>query len=141
MKKRLHAGTLRFIAAVMAIGLIVNSCEVDDLLNSSLQDLEGEWLCTEESELIGHSSYTVYISVNPENSNQIIIDDFYDVGIGVVASVSFGSTITISNYSEAGYVVNGSGSISNNRRTINLSYSVSDSSGDPDECTATYVKI
>jgi hypothetical protein len=139
MKHSINLRSFKVIAAVAIFAFVVNSCEVDDLLNGSLEDLEGEWLCAENSTLFGSNNFTVYISVNPSNTSEIIIDNFYGVGIGVIASVS-GSDITISNYTEEGNTVNGDGFISGNRKTITLSYSVADSGGAPNECTATYTK-
>jgi hypothetical protein len=133
--------TVIFSAAFM---LATVSCEVDDLIgNSAIVEIEGEWLVDEESEIFGKSTmkstlatYTVTISADPENTNGIIIDNFYNVGISVRANVS-GSSITIPNQNaEDGYSVYGSGTISGNRNTINMSYTVNDGSAQDDNCTA-----
>jgi hypothetical protein len=128
--------------------VILNSCEVaDDLLgeNETVAELEGEWIVDEDSELYDKSTrqlmavYNVTISADPGNPNGIIIHDFYQVEIDVKANIS-GNQLSISNYSESGFVVNGSGAISNNRQVITMSYTVSDSGGAPDHCTAIYTK-
>ncbi len=139
---------LKTIILVTAIFLLTVSCEVDDLIgNGVIAEIEGEWDVDEESEIFGKSAkkstlgtYVVYISADPDNSNGIIIDNFYNVGISVKANVG-GNSITIPNQNaEDGYSVYGSGTISGNRNTINLSYTVNDGSTQDDHCTAVYTR-
>jgi len=140
MKTFLKSTTSLLIIFVIGITLLIYSCETaNDLLPGSLDELEGYWDCEETSEIIGFTSYEVYISPDPDNPNGIIIDDFYHVGIAVEASVIAGS-VSISNYTEAGFTVNGSGTVSNNDQEIILSYTVSDSEGEPDHCSAIFTK-
>lgn len=121
------------------------SCEdADDLFgNEQIAELEGEWSVDENSEIFDKSTmstYTVSISADPDNTNGIIIDNFYNVGISVRANVS-GNSLTIPNQNaEDGYSVHGSGTISLNRSQISLDYIVNDGSSQDDHCTAIYTK-
>jgi len=124
---------------VISIGLI-NSCEVaDDLINGRAGELEGEWAVSEDSEIVGPTTYTISISAEPGNPNGIIIDDFYNVGISVNATIA-GNFITISTQVEGGFTVSGSGSVNSGNDEINLSYTVGDSGGQPDNVTAVYTR-
>jgi hypothetical protein len=135
MKNKLLGLSLLLVSIVL-----INSCEVaDDLINGRAGELEGDWACSEDSEIVGPTNYTVSISAEPGNSNGIIIDDFYNVGISVNATIS-GNFITIPSQVEGGFTVSGSGFVTNGDNEINLSYTVGDSGGQPDNVTAVYTR-
>ena len=131
------------LAAFVIVGL--NSCEVaDDLLggNETVNAIQGDWTVDETSEIFKSTLdvYSVTISPDADNLNGVIIDNFYNVGISVKATVS-GNSLTIPNQNaEDGYTVYGSGTISGNRQEINMSYTVDDGSGQEDNCTALFTK-
>ena len=100
----------------------------------------GSWLCNENSHLNGNSSFTVTASLNPSNSSQIYLANFYQLGTsqkvyGVVAS----SSVTIPSQTLSSVTVRGSGDITNNDTKINWTYYVDDGA-DIDTCTAIYSK-
>lgn len=134
---------ISLLAAFVFFGL--NSCEVaDDILggNETVTAIQGDWTVDETSEIFKSTLdvYTVSISPDPDNINGVIIDNFYNVGISVKATVS-GNSLTIPNQNaEDGYIVYGSGTISGNMQEMNMSYSVDDGSGQEDNCTAVFTK-
>jgi len=108
--------------------LLSTSCELtEDLFDTEAGKLVGEWSCDEDSELYKSTSeiYSVYISLDAEAENGIIIDNFYQLGdVGVKATVS-GIAVYISTQTiEGGFTVAGSGTISPNSREIEWSYTV-----------------
>lgn len=124
--------------------IIPTSCELDDPLgNEAVAELEGVWSVDEDSEIFGKSTlstYEVTISADPDKTNGIIIDDFYNAGLTVRATVT-GSSLTISNQEvEDEYSVYGSGTISANSNEIEMSYVVNDGSAQDDHCTAVFTK-
>lgn len=144
-KRSLIAG---FVA--LAALLAFHSCEVaDDLLGSveDLEKLEGTWSVDEESEYYkstasAMSVYTVSITVDPDNTSGVIIDNFYGVGISVRANVSGRSIIIPNQNTDDDYTVYGSGTINSSYSTISFDYVVDDNSGGaPDNVTAEFTKV
>lgn len=137
--------TLQVLIIFSSLAFTAGSCEVaDDLLdNGAVTQLEGEWSVDESSEVFDKSTlsvYTVTISADPDKVNGVIIDNFYNVGISVRATVS-GNSLTIPNQdAEDGYSVYGSGTISGNSSEINMNYTVNDGSAQDDNCTAVFTK-
>jgi hypothetical protein len=133
MKNRLLGLTILLVSIVL-----INSCEVaDDLINGRAGELEDDWACSEDSEIVGHTNYTVYITA--ESANGILIDNFFDVGITVKATI-VGNSINIPTQVVEGFTINGSGSVNNGNDEINLSYTVNDSGGAPDNVIAVYTR-
>ena len=87
MKKRL------FIIPILSI-LLVWSCELvnEDFTGTTAERLEGQWQCDETSSLYKSTLdyYTVYIEIHPIDSNQILIENFYQLGrsVDVIATLS-----------------------------------------------------
>ena len=151
MKKlSLNSNLLKTFLFLSVIVFIPGSCEVaDDLTgNKAVDEILGEWSVDEQSEIFGKSTlkstldnYNVTISADPDRTNGVIIDNFYNVGISVHATVS-GNSITIPNQNaQDGYSVYGSGTVSGNSNEINMDYVVNDGSAQDDHCTAVYSKI
>ena len=89
---------------------------------------------------MGISSFTVPVSLDPNNSSQICLANFYQFGFsqkvyGVVTS----NTVTIPNQTVSGKSVRGSGTITTNNTKINWNYYVDDGA-DIDTCTAVFSK-
>lgn len=145
MKKKVFIFGQVFVSLLyVAVLLTPSSCELaEDFLDTDAGKLEGEWLCNEQSELYKATSeiYTVYIALDADAENRIIIDNFYQLGdVGLRATVS-GSNITISSQTlEGGFTVAGSGTISANSREIEWIYTVDDGSHVIDHVTAEYTK-
>ncbi len=112
------------------------------------QNLEGEWTCTETSTIFknkpvdfkGTTIFPVYIAQDATYDNKYYIDNFYQLGTGVQATikVSGGYTITIESQVVNGIVFSGSGVISSDYNTINISYTADDGGGEVDQVTAEY---
>lgn len=134
------------IIPVTIIFVLFYSCEALDSAKSGTpaERIEGSWSVDENSSLYKSALdiYQVYISLNPIDSSQVFIENFYQIGRDneVRANVS-GNTITIPNQSVDGFKIAGSGSISANFETINMIYNVDDGSGEIDEVGAVYTKI
>ena len=100
----------------------------------------GTWLCNEQSQVFGTTTYTVDISAHTSISNRIVVSNFYNLGFqasNCQMEVS-GNSITIFQQNISGYDVLGSGTLVNSS-TINLSYSTNDGSG-IDNVTSVYTK-
>jgi len=123
---------------------ILYSCNPNDS-NSTSSDprnnFVGPWTCAETTTLNGSPTFQVTISLDPSNSSQILLANFYGLGVnnkvyGVVANTN----VTIPKQSVGGFTVNsGSGNITNNNTKINWTYVVNDGT-DNDNCTAVYTK-
>lgn len=143
MKERsLHQYLILVIIVLLAI---ISACEPDDTFSDDPRErIEGEWICTEESEIYDSPPYAVYISPDPIDSSKIIINNFYNLGTTVDAFARLsGRTITldyqtISDPSTNWTILSGSGRVSASSDAINLSYSIDDGSGQIDNVTAVY---
>jgi hypothetical protein len=140
MKRRL------LIIPILSI-LLVWSCELgnEDFTGTTAQRLEGQWLCNETATLYKSTidQYKVYIEIHPVDSNQILIENFYQLSndITVVATIN-GMTITLPRQTTSdGFEVNGSGTISSNFNKITWRYYVDDGSGFEDQVDAIYTKV
>ncbi|MCG8700117.1 MAG: hypothetical protein MI922_18820 [Bacteroidales bacterium] len=107
-----------------------------------VDDIEGTWKCEETSNKFKstESFYKVYIEPLDDIPTEFIISNFYDLGNDVFAKIIFsGEHITIPEQSlNSGYTIHGSGSINKSRKTMELTYSVDDGSGQIDPVTANY---
>lgn len=139
MKKHFLLSQSRILILTFALVFIAISCEVDDPFDQSgtIDELTGDWTCYEQSSILGNTTYTVTISPDPMNVNGILIDNFYGINAAVEAVVS-GSILTIPDQTTPdNYTISGSGTISGNKNTINLQYTIEDDGG-TDNCTAVY---
>lgn len=141
MKKQLRAFNRRRLFFTIIITALFAACEIDDPFdpNDTIDALTGNWTCFEQSSILGPTSYSVTISPDPLNVSGIQINGFYDVN-GAVEAIVSGNSLTIPEQTTSdNYTISGSGTISGNRNTINLQYTVDDNSGGPiDNCTAVY---
>ncbi len=140
--------TIRTIlpASLMLMVLTLSCEELADLNAEDIRErLEGQWQCDETSEYFKSTAevFSVYISPHPDDSDKVLIDNFYELGYSVsaVATVSgrnlYINTQTIGD----GFTVIGSGTISSNYSVIEWTYSVEDGSGTNDNVKATYTKL
>lgn len=141
MKTQVQHFPFRALFLTFALIFTAISCELDDPFDQgdTIDELTGNWTCAESSSQLGNTTYTVTISSDPMNINGILIENFYGINSTVEAVVS-GSILTIPDQTTPdNYTIFGSGTISGNRNTINLQYTVDDNSGGPvDNCTAVY---
>lgn len=126
--------------------LTLSSCEFP----TTEQSLEGEWTCTETSEIFlsvnselkGTSVFPVYFAQDAMNDNKYYIDNFYQLGSGVQVEIMFslGTTITIESQTVNGITFSGSGTVNAAANQIDLSYTADDGGGEVDHVTAEYTR-
>lgn len=143
MKSNLRSHLIR-VMVLSFVSMLLISCELaDEILLTDAGRLTGYWSVTEESELFKSTlTYEVYISPDADDENGVIIDNFYDLGdnVWLKAKVA-GPVITLGSKTNDGeFTISGSGTVSLNSRTINLTYSADDGSGVPDNCETVYTK-
>ena len=122
---------------------ILYSCNPNDNNSTSSDPRDnytGNWNCSEVSHLNGSSAFTVTISLNPNNSSQIYLANFYHLGTnqkvyGIVANTN----VTIPQQTVNSIKISGSGTLTNNNTKINWNYYANDGA-DIDTCTAVYSK-
>ncbi len=146
MKRNLLRSVRQFSILLLFLSfLTIQSCETVDQLTGSaatISKIEGDWTCDEQSEIYKATAetYTVTISADPDKASGVIIDNFYGLNSAAEATVT-GMSVIISNQTmEGGFDVSGSGTISSDFETINLTYQVDDGSGSVDHVTAVYTK-
>ena len=138
---------LKLFISIIIIIALTNSCE--DILD--LEDtgdprdrIIDTWLCNEDSEIFKSvtGSYYVDISKDPNDSTKIVLDNFYQLGIGRDLKARLnGKTLTIINQNIEGYIFNGSGTITSNYDKISWTYKVEHTDGDIDNVTAVFVRM
>ena len=137
----------KFILIIFVFISFFISCNPDDT-NDTPQPTEdprdkftGSWTCNENSHLNGNSSFTVNITLNPNNSSQIYLANFYQTGTNQkIYGIVTNSSITIPDQAVGTFPsLKGSGTITNNNTKINCNYYVNDGS-DIDTCTAVFSK-
>ena len=130
--------------------LLVNSCEETRTTPGDVESLEGEWKVEETSENFksAQATYQVYISPSQEDSTQIIISNFYHLGIDteVIGAVNGNriellSNQTVTTLGVSYTVVSGTGIISDDYQNIDWQYVIDDGSGQTDNVTAIYTKL
>jgi hypothetical protein len=142
MYKKKFMGFQRNIIVILATLLItvLQGCVVgeEDIVNpvDSRAKFLGSWKVNEDC---SRGNYTVYISADPGNSTQVLIENFgspgpgYDPAVALVVS----NTIKVSSQNIGeGWTVSGQGTYQTNG-TIQWTYSII-INGHKEECTATY---
>ena len=144
--KKLTTMKTKRILFILSTSLLIGlfSCELlDDATGLTVAErLEGRWLCEEDNPFkSAQDFYRVYIDINPIDSNTIEIDNFLGVDLGAVHATISGMTINLPNQSLQGeFQVYGTGTISNNYKTITWHYFVDDGSGIWSEVNSVYTK-
>jgi hypothetical protein len=133
---------VRLFALLITGILIIQSCEdTNDKTNDPRDNITDTWQCKETSEVFKQTTYTVDITKSSSDSTKILIDNFYQIGPGSKVSAKLnGSGLSIASQTLDGFTISGSGTISSNYKTINLTYTVNDGAG-IDHVTAVYTKI
>ncbi|MFA5782430.1 MAG: hypothetical protein WC868_09195 [Bacteroidales bacterium] len=132
---------------LFTLASIFFSCNPDDT-NDTPQPPEdtrdkfvGSWLCNENSSQFGQiNPFYVTITLNPSNSSQIYLANFYQLGSSQkVYGVVTNNYVDIPAQTVSGKSVRGSGTITSNNTKINWNYYVNDGA-DIDTCTAVFTK-
>lgn len=141
---------MKHIIIILLLGFLLYSCEEDQATREIAEMLEGYWDVEEESELtkqLKTNYYRVYIFISDVDSSRIYIDNFYFVGEGVKAeAIIEGDRLNLVADQRLQYqygyytVVNGTGYISDDRKSITWEYSIDDGSGNIDDVTAIYTR-
>jgi len=142
-KKQIMKKIFRYSIFIGIFVMLLYSCNSNDSNTSSSDprdNFTANWTCAEQSHLNGSSSFTVSISLNPNNSSQIYLANFYHFGTnqkvyGIVANTN----VTIPQQTVNGIKISGSGNLINNNSKINWNYYANDGA-DIDTCTAVYTK-
>ena len=131
--------TFRYAIIAATLFMVFYACNPNDPNNNPQPTADprdkfvGSWSCSEVSHQNGSSTFTVPISLNANNSSQLLLGNFYQMGqvYGVVA----GTNVTVPSQSVSSCNIWGSGNITNNNTRINWNYYV-DTGADIDTCTA-----
>lgn len=116
------------------------SCKKDDTTTPS-GDVIDTWKVVEQSPTFGTQNYHADISKDTAITNGLIIDNFFNLGLGhYVSAVQNGMNITITNQVLDGYTFNGTGNIASNYNSISWNFNVDDGNG-PESATATFTRL
>ena len=145
MKKHNKKGVI--IIFVFLFTVFFTSCNPDDDDNNNSytdprEKFVGNWKCIENSNLYGQQTYNVTISLNSQNSTEILIANIYHLGYDQVARAITSNnyvTIPLQPICNNTNTIKGSGTFSGNNQ-IQLKYYVDDGA-DIDTCSATYTRL
>lgn len=141
--------SLRLIlfTAIIAMAGLMNSCEPDDTTGTDPSDSRnvfvGVWRFTESGYLKNglSQSYIVSISLDPDNSSQVILDNFGNPGssdMSVTGIVTTNQIVISNQVLSNGWIVEGSGKKTTEGK-MSWTYSIT-AGGDINYYTATAVK-
>lgn len=127
------------LTTAMVALLLITACEPDtDLTTDPRDNFVGTWTVSEQSSLYGNNNYTAVIVLDPGNSTQVLIRNFYHFGMDEDTwAIPTISSITIPQQIVCGHTVKGSGT--RNKNQITWSYTVNDGA-DIDQVTAVYTR-
>ena len=136
----------RYLIFIFFLAFSVVACE-EDLPEDDgdiRTKLEGTWDVYENNTMNLNEFYTISIDKSISDSTAIRINNFYNVHTtinAVVNELNFDVlTLTIPEQNASSFTIQGGGSISSNRQSIQLSYTVNYNNGFTDEVTAIYSK-
>jgi hypothetical protein len=127
-----------------ALFLVLSSCELLDSTGDMTvaEQLEGRWN-VEESPIDFKSAkdaYYVYIDIYEVDANTVAIDGFLNLNAGSVIATISGMNLNIAEQELDGWLVYGSGVISDNYKKITWQYYVDEGSGTWHPVDAVYTK-
>ena len=138
---------LKILPGVLSVMLLVTSCELgDDIVPDNGGDprdnIVDTWRSTEISAIYGKSSYLVDIAKEPLDSTEVVLSNFYNLGIDTeVKGTLNGYKIYISVQVVNGNEISGEGTLAGNFNEINFVYEVKDGSGEEDNVVAEFKRI
>ncbi len=139
--------TIKNLAGILSVLLLVGSCEFGEENGSDNGDdprdnIVDTWRSTEISAIYGKSNYLVDISKEPLDSTEIVLSNFYNLGIDTeIKGVLNGYKIYISVQVVNGNELSGEGTISGDFNVITFVYEVKDGSGETDNVSAEFDRI
>jgi len=132
---------------ILSVILLVTSCELGDDIDPDnggdpRDNIVDTWRSTEISAIYGKSSYLVDIAKEPLDSTEVVLSNFYNLGIDTeVKGTLNGYKIYISVQVVNGNEISGEGTLTGNYSEINFVYEVKDGSGEKDNVVAEFKRI
>ena len=132
---------------ILSVILLVTSCELGDDIDPDnggdpRDNIVDTWRSTEISAIYGKSSYLVDIAKEPLDSTEVVLSNFYNLGIDTeVKGTLNGYKIYISVQVVNGNEISGEGTLTGNYSEINFVYEVKDGSGEMDNVVAEFKRI
>jgi hypothetical protein len=116
---------------------VIFSCQEKDANTPGADDRDpfiGNWVTAESSQQFGNTSFTITISKSSSDNENVIIKNFYNLGVSAnaIARVN-GTQIELSSQQVSAQQIAGKGTLSNGK--INWNY-VTDDGVQKDTCTA-----
>ncbi len=136
---------LRRFTSLLILTTALIACEEEIDPDYELRDeYIGEWICNENSNLYGSSTYSVTISKSSDSIAYIEIQNFYNTGQSSVAIAEvFENSILIENQimttSTGSLEISGSGSANSDFTSFELVYQVKDG-GETDQASAEFTR-
>ncbi len=134
-----------YLFMIMAAGFLMKACEDNplDIFSDDPRDgLTGEWKVDENSSIFKKSTkgfYSVSVSKDASDTSMIHINNFYELGQGVRATLD-GRNLDIPQQTVKGYKISGYGLVAVDFESIEWSYTVILDTGETDGVTATYTR-
>ena len=138
---------IKNLAGVLSVMLLVTSCDLGEEINPDesgdpRDNIIDTWRSTEISGIYGKSSYLVDIAKEPLDSTEVVLSNFYNLGINTeVKGTLNGYKIYISVQVVNGNEISGEGTIAGDFSAINFVYKVEDGSGEEDNVVAEFNRI
>ena len=138
---------LKSLAGIISVMLLVTSCELGEEVDPDnggdpRDNIVDTWRSTEISAIYGKSSYLVDIAKEPLDSTEVILSNFYNLGIDTeVKGTLNGYKIYISVQVVNGNEISGEGDIAGDFSVIGFVYEVKDGSGEEDNVSAEFNRI
>ena len=135
------------LAGILSVMLLVTSCDFGEDIDPDNSDdprdnIVDTWRSTEISAIFGKSSYLVDIAKEPLDSTEVVLSNFYNLGIDTeVKGTLNGYKIYISVQVVNGNKISGEGTIAGDFSVINFEYDVEDGSGEEDNVSAEFNRI
>ena len=135
------------LAGILSVMLLVTSCDFGEDIDPDNSDdprdnIVDTWRSTEISAIFGKSSYLVDIAKEPLDSTEVVLSNFYNLGIDTeVKGTLNGYKIYISVQVVNGNKISGEGTIAGDFSVINFEYDVEDGSGEEDNVSAEFHRI
>jgi len=126
------------LGIIISSAILWQSCTKDDSIIGDADARDafiGNWSVTD---VCSKQTYGVNITANPNNSAEVIIENFANLGNSATALIAGNSIYVESQEIGNGYTVNGNGKLTG--ELIAWSAYNFESEGESNECTATFTK-
>ncbi len=111
-----------------------------DCTTKSNDKFAGTWVAADVCGS-GAYSYNSTISSSATSANGVLINNFGGFGTNLTASATVeGSTLTIPSQDLGGILISGSGTISTDGNSLQMTYTALDSAGNTDVCSGSWTK-